>query len=276
MIHIYNCIKQNYGLIDFTILKKDDYYVINCNELSYYLYFVNDSNTIMRKYYITNDFDFFYRFVPNAYNSIVSYFYNKKFVLLFDNKKKYPLFKNILFTSNYRISWFNEWLENSKLFYDKIIRYNNSDLFYFLDYYSCLIDFSICNIKTYMNYVYNGYISHDFFDIKELSNPLYITIDIKERELADYLKYIFFNNEYKNMNLNFLLDSSFSLYDFNIVLIRLIYPDYIVEKVLKEGSLDILSLNVYYNRIIEFEEYVINLYTIISNRYEVINVYLLF
>ena len=57
-------------------------------------------------------------------------------------------------------------------------------------------------------------------------NPCNIKLDVKERDFSNYLKYLFFSNKYKDIYIDKIIIKNLNNYNFNLILARLIYPDY--------------------------------------------------
>ena len=57
-------------------------------------------------------------------------------------------------------------------------------------------------------------------------NPCNIKLDVKERDFSNYLKYLFFSNKYKDIYIDKIIIKNLDNYNFNLILARLIYPDY--------------------------------------------------
>lgn len=153
------------------------------------------------------------------------------------------------------------WIEKSDFierYYETIKgKYENIDES--IDYYMGMLELSILLLNKYQNYHEIGYLEHKKINNDSLNNPLNIKIDVKERDFAEYLKYLFFSNQYKSININDLIINNKDNYNFNLVISRIIYPNYyfdIVDEILLEKEnqralLKIISRNKEYEKYIE-------------------------
>ena len=153
------------------------------------------------------------------------------------------------------------WIEKSDFierYYETIKgKYENIDES--IDYYMGMLELSILLLNKYQNYHEIGYLEHKKINKDSLNNPLNIKIDVKERDFAEYLKYLFFSNQYKSINISDLIINNKNNYNFNLVISRIIYPNYyfdIVDEILLEKEnqralLKIISRNKEYEKYIE-------------------------
>ena len=104
----------------------------------------------------------------------------------------------------------------------------------------------------------------DFF------NPLNLIIDVKVRDICEYFKIKFFENEYIIDEVkNYLYLSKLNNSEIMLFFIRLIYPSYyfdlydnIIQEKIKEEK-----INIYINKINNYEIFLKNIYNIINNNY---------
>ena len=106
--------------------------------------------------------------------------------------------------------WIDIRIYNSKI-------YNHHYMYYFLDLFS--FDFHANFQNNQLHYMYLN-------SLKKYFNPVYFKIDVKERDFADYLKYLFFSNQYKKIHISELISCGKNYFNYNLVFIRLIFPDY--------------------------------------------------
>ena len=97
-----------------------------------------------------------------------------------------------------------------------------------IDYYLCLLETSI-------------------YYLKECDDA------ISEYSFCNYLKYIYFNNKYKNVDICRLIQKNISFFNSEIVVALLLYPDYYFYLFCRE---DINSLKKVVNRHAEYEKYI--------------------
>ena len=107
--------------------------------------------------------------------------------------------------------------------------------------------------------------------IYNIYNPLNIVIDHKSRDLAEYIKISFFNNNKNIFNeLNFYFkNNQYSYYGMRILLARILYPSFYFdtyEDIILESKSESEILNIT-SRIFEYEEYLRNIFLYLKNFY---------
>ena len=112
------------------------------------------------------------------------------------------------------------------------------------------------------------YLSHKRINENDFSNPLNVILDYKERDYAEYLKYLFFSNEYKKVNIEEIIKKYKLTYSGAIKLYsRLLYPEYyydLYEKIIRKEIKEI-ELKKILIRIDEYELYLKKIYDILEN-----------
>lgn len=104
-----------------------------------------------------------------------------------------------------------------------------------IDYYITMIQMAIYYLRDYSNYYDYVYVQHNII----LKSEMTIKEDVKERDFAEYLKYLF----YTNCDINYiekLINKYYRKFNYYLVIARLIFPSYYLyylEKVLvsKDG-----------------------------------------
>lgn len=247
-----------------SITKHNNYYLVKSQNIKYYLYEVYDLEKVKKQYEIASYYSFYYSFVLNYNHSIFSEYHNHIFVLLSNNnflEQNYHFnFSNIIISSNYKNNWYYSWLKRSdfleKKYYEIKGKYPIIDESF--DYYLGLLEMSIYYLRNYNSILGNGYLQHEKYSKEELYNPLNIKIDFKERDFAEYLKNIFFSNEYLNINVSNLIYQNRNSYNFDLVFARILYPNYyfdIFDKIVffNENEIELKKIIA---RIQEFRKYV--------------------
>ena len=274
VIIINDLITYYYGLSDFNIYKLSKKNIVKWKEKSFYLEEVSDFDQVYQQYNITFENPYFYKFIFNKENSIITNYNNKNYVLIEVNDKlRLSKYISIPLNQTIKLSWRDLWIEKSDFienYYSKI-RNNNSLVNESFDYYLGLLELAIFYLNNYVNYYGYAYIQHKLFNYDDLYNPLNIKIDVKERDFAEYLKYIFINNEYNNINISELLRNNKDIYDFNLVIARVIYPNYyfdLLDEII-DGNETETILNGLIIRSLEFEKYVNNIIEEVSLFYPI-------
>ena len=122
-----------------------------------------------------------------------------------------------------KLDWFNLWIMKSDYItkYYESIKGKYSIIDESIDYYMTLLETGIYYLKDYLNYYDYVYIQYSII----VDNELFIKEDIKERDFAEYLKYMF----YKNYDIQYIydfIDKGKNKFDFYLVGIRLLFPSY--------------------------------------------------
>ena len=195
---------------------------------------------------------------------------------LFLNKDKKELYRN---------NWANLW-ENKIDYFEYQIKELGRDKSIILNSFSYYIGLaenaiSIANI-TNLNYdkspVEKIVLSHKriFYPNMECEyfNPLNFIFDLEVRDIAEYLKSMFFyTDREKTMEefRKFLINSNMNNYEANMLYARLLYPSYyfdIYEKVI-EDLLDESNLLEIVSRVDEYELFLKDIYFELSKRFKI-------
>ena len=254
----------------FSYYKDKNRTVIKYNNEIYYLERIENPDEVIEQYNISKDYDIFYSFVINMNDSIVSQWNNGFYVLLKDNLKSFEDFNldmnSLSVNSLISLNWRELWMRKSdyiEYYYANIVgKYKLVDES--VNYYLGMLEMAIYYLYDYKDYNDAGFIVHKEFNKNSLFNPLNLKIDVKERDFAEYLKFIFYNNEYKNIDVEKLINKYKDYYNFELVIARLLYPNYyfdLFEKIIlleesENALLNIISRNqeyeVYLKKIITF------------------------
>lgn len=264
---MYDFVSYYYNFCSFKISKYKDIYVINYLNNNYYLYEVYDLKKVYKQYYISTSIPFYYRFVINIFNSIISRYHNKYFVLLntdslfYKNIKFYKI--PFLYINSFKCLWYYQWIKRSEYIENIYLSIKGKYLLIddSFDYYLGLLEMSIYYLRDYSNYVSNGYIQHERISDLLFYNPLFIKIDIKERDFAEYIKYLFWSGEYRKINIQEFIYNNKDNYNFSLVIARLLYPNYyfdILDQIVFFDE-DIKSLEEIVFRTLEFRNYFFNI-----------------
>lgn len=239
--------------------------------------FINNIDEVIDQYNITKDYPMFYKFVVNKDNSIITQFNGNFLVLLEDNMQE--SFKNGIENNSLsinkmeRLLWRDLWIKKSdyiEYYYSNIVgKYELIDES--IDYYLGMLESAIYYLYDYAGYQDVGYIEHKVFDEDNYFNPLNVKVDMKERDYAEYLKYLFFSNKYKKVNVEDLIIRYKSYYNYDLVIARLLFPNFyfnLFDKVVLAEE----NENVLYDvisRSSEYEEYLKRIIKCVSSFFEI-------
>lgn len=277
----------------------DYYYFYINNELYYFVIYdrkIDDINAI---------YDFNRKMISS--NILVNEIINNKdsSVVTYVNKIPYILMK-IYVNINKNITLAEiSYLSNSKILYSNNLMRSNWALLWirkidYLEYHhehnyqkypllSSSFDYFIGLSENAISYLNNtiknmspddsdiGVISHDIINIDDtiysLYNPLNIIIDHKSRDLAEYIKNSFFNDNFSIFEEldEYFKYNYFSFYGINLLVARILYPsfyfdkyDEIVNEKIQESS--ILKIT---SRTDEYEKYLQDIFSYLKRYYNI-------
>ena len=230
---IFEFIKNNYLInIDEYFYKNNYIFYKNRNNYYFISEVKNKKNLYKLYYYFINGY--FYKIIFNKKGKFISTYQNKDYILLkyikYNFKLEDLIYKNKLALSNKKklLTWRNIWIDRSNYIeekYQKIInKYNIIDES--IDYFYGLLEAAIYLLRDYQKYYDYLYLQHIFINYFDYFNPCNIKLDVKERDFSNYLKYLFFSNKYKDIYIDKIIIKNLDNYNFNLILARLIYPDY--------------------------------------------------
>lgn len=230
---IFEFIKNNYLInIDEYFYKNNYIFYKNRNNYYFISEVKNKKNLYKLYYYFINGY--FYKIIFNKKGKFISTYQNKDYILLkyikYNFKLEDLIYKNKLALSNKKklLTWRNIWIDRSNYIeekYQKIInKYNIIDES--IDYFYGLLEAAIYLLRDYQKYYDYLYLQHIFITYFDYFNPCNIKLDVKERDFSNYLKYLFFSNKYKDIYIDKIIIKNLDNYNFNLILARLIYPDY--------------------------------------------------
>lgn len=230
---IFEFIKNNYLInIDEYFYKNNYIFYKNKNNYYFISEVKNKKNLYKLYYYFINGY--FYKIIFNKKGKFISTYQNKDYILLkyikYNFKLEDLIYKNKLALSNKKklLTWRNIWIDRSNYIeekYQKIInKYNIIDES--IDYFYGLLEAAIYLLRDYQKYYDYLYLQHILINYFDYFNPCNIKLDVKERDFSNYLKYLFFSNKYKDIYIDKIIIKNLNNYNFNLILARLIYPDY--------------------------------------------------
>lgn len=244
---------------------------------------------------LMNNNESYFQIIINRNNEILTYAFNKKYILMLDNTPKdrnfnfYDLLKtNIIVPDNNKIidrlnrsNWIYLWGKKIDYF-EYFIEHNINKYVYFnkyVNYFIGLGENAILYVKNTMDSFNPSYydqvvISHSRIDtnssLKQLYNPLNLVIDHPSRDISEYLKMLFWNHCYKKIDIRkYLNEIKLSNYGARLLMARMLFPSFffdsfekLVEDEINEN--DILHI---IDRIEEYEEYLLTVYFNLKLKY---------
>lgn len=286
-----NIIEYYYNLRIDELHNKDDNYYFNINNNNFILkpyagniersYDIYKLNTIMsNKFNIDN-------IILNKYNNPLTKI-NDNFYILTSNKKEKKLtlplisnmaLNNINIESLERNKWEVLW-ENKVDYYEMQLGENEKKyplIRESFDYFVGLAENAISylvNTKLELKPTINDQkvVSHNNIEIS-LNEPSNLILDHKARDVAEYIKYSFFNNNQNIFNeLNeYFYHNYYSPYGIRVLFSRILYPSFYFntyDKIIS-GKVEEKELNKIISKINNYEIYLYNIYLYLRKYYNI-------
>ena len=273
------------------------YYFYLNNELYYFILYnrkIEDINSIYEynKTMLNNNI-LVNEIINNKDNTILTYINKEPYILMkiLININKPINLPEINYLSNIiipypnnlmRSNWANLW--SNKIDYLEYHHDQNKKKYPLLnESFNYFIGLSE-NAITYLNNVTNklspektdiGVTSHEYLNntIYSLYNPLNIIIDHKSRDLAEYIKLSFFNDNYSIFDEldEYFKHNYYSLYGINLLISRTLYPSFyfeIYEKIVN-NELNESSILKITSKIKEYEKYLQDIFNYFHKYYNI-------
>lgn len=266
-----NIINYYYGINVFDIYKYMDKYVFNYNGIKYY--FVkydrarNDIKGILdvcgelkKRNILTNDL------VCNKFNNYITPYKNELYVLIRQNIKKSNININDIFyiqnntlnmlvdKSIIRTNCIKLWEEKLDFYEKKSLELNErySLIKRTIDYYIGLGENAIVYLINNNVRISKMVLSHrrldNMNDSFDFYNPLNYIFDVKSRDIADYIKNLFFYDQAsEDLIISFFKYLNFSREEYILLIARLLYPTYyfdLIDKVILFDEDDEILKNI--------------------------------
>lgn len=290
-----NIIEFYYNIKIDKLTNKDDYYTFNINNQTFifkpYYKSQEEANTCLRLNSILSNKFPLNDIIINKYNSPTTYIDNVPYILIKNkNKSKISLsaISNISNTitpnTNYvknleRNNW--EILWGNKIDYYEIQIKENSKKYpliresfdYFIGMGETAITYLVnTKLETNKTIYDDKVLSHNSI-YTSLYDPSNIILDHKARDVGEYIKYSFWNN---NKNIFIELNEYFkynyySEYGIRVLFSRILYPGFyfdLYDQIII-GKKEEKELNKIINRINEYEYYLYNIYIFLNRLYKI-------
>ncbi len=272
-----------YGIENITIYKVHNKIYVKNNENRYLLCPVLNSKELMELYDIIKKYNLtseYYEFVMTKNKNIMMTYAGYDYVLLRirttpNRIEKRSKNKPILPIKNYlldRSNWYLLWSKKNDYMEYKISHLKNKEpiIEESFDYYLGLAE-------TAISYLMNANdsaaltkltITHKRINDTDMENPLNIVFDTEERDIAEYIKYLFLHRQNDTTKVKQILLSKKRTYDeYTKIYARILYPDYYFDLIddIESGEACAQKLHELVGRITEFEIYLHDIYLIINN-----------
>lgn len=270
-----NVINYYYGIIVNEFKKRDTSFIFYINNIEFELIeFYGDINELINLYSLLKT----YRrevdeIIINNKNSFITYYESRPYILMkkFNTLRKEIELEDIISYDckvhvNDKINWKNLWI--NKLDYYEMqleevgIKYPLLKKTF--SYYSGLNEVAIA-LLNYVDYKNINYcVSHRRLEkMDDIFNPLNIIIDSRTRDVAEYIKIKYVNEEMMVCDIiEFIRKANFSKDEITLLMSRLIYPSYyfdLYEKIFIEKESE-KELNKIIKKNAEYEAFLKEIY----------------
>ena len=286
-----NFIEYFYGIKVQNVICNDKYYSFIYNGYVYRLYVYENDVDVSFLYDINkrliND-TLMSQIILNSDNEVVSSYNGFSYILIkvFVNINKSISLEEISFISNsfskenLNINWGTLW-SNKIDYLEDLINENGKKYPIIVDSFNYFV--GMCeNAIAYFNSItldnnYKYVVCHKkikFDDmVDSLYNPLNLTFDYKVRDVAEYIKNSFFNNNYNIFNelISYLNKEQLSLMEVKLLISRLMYPSFyfeMYEDILIDNKEEKIILAVV-SKLDEYEQYLDKIISFLGRYYQV-------
>ncbi len=280
-----NFINYYYNMNVASIHQKGKNYYFNYKN-DFYAFIIFTENILLKdiyelNMYLVNNNIPIHQIILNQNNEILSKINDNVYILLkITDKKKDTDINNLLRINNVTIPFFK--IQNdswNKLWSDKLdyFEYQISQigkkypiLRESFNYYLGLGELAIAIVNnTEKNGVYYS-LSHR--RIEDIYNPLSLIIDIRVRDISEYFKYKFFDNQNINNELDlFLLNNNLTNNEKNLFLARMLFPTYyfdLYEKIIK-GDISEENIKKIIAKVNDYEKILHKIYIYFNNNLQI-------
>ena len=226
--------------------------------------------------------------IINRNNEIISNYNGINYILikLFINVKKgislneINILSKSLYTEKINVNWGILW-SNKIDYLENLINENGKKYPLIVDSFNYFVGmcenefsyFNSINIDENYKYVVSHKINKFDDNIEVLYNPMNIILDFKVRDVAEYLKNSFFNNNYGVFDelITYLNTNHLSLTDVKLLISRLLYPSFyfeMYEDILINEKEEKILINII-SRLDNYENYLYNIISFFKNYYDV-------
>ncbi len=266
------------------------FYSFNYNDYLYRLYIYDDYDDLNLLYNICNDISkntLISLIIKNKFNQMLTNYNDINYILIkfFVNPNKkinleeIAYFDNTLYSNKIKSNWGLLW-SNKIDYFEDFINENGKKYPLLVDSFNYYVGMAE-NAISYYNEIdtsnINTCISHKKIRINDkvdvIYNPLNIIFDYKVRDIAEYIKDSFFNNNekiYIELN-NYFKSNYLSINEVKLLISRLLYPSFyfdLYEDILMDNKDEKIVLDYIY-KTTEYEKYLNNMIMYFKNIYDI-------
>lgn len=285
-----NLINYYYGLNIDNYKKSNESFIFNINNEKYeFSIFDGDLDNLYKNYSIVlNNNKYCHKIIFNKNQQILTYYNNKPYILL---KKEINIEKEIDLNEilNYNLPVYNVNDFNWKNFWKAKIDYYEYQISQLavkyeqikesFSYYIGLSETAISLLNFINTSEINYCISHKRINIKDkidsLFNPTNLIIDSRVRDISEYIKMCYFNNEIEKADiLNIIKKLNFNKTESILFFSRLLYPTYyfdMYDKII-QGKMSEEKINNIIKKNNSYEMFLKKVYKYLNKEYKIPNI----
>lgn len=227
-------LKFYYGFSSFSKEEKNEKTIIEENGKIFYLYKIKSRELVEEKYKLSLLVDYGDDFIYNCFGDVITTVNHESYVLCYPKfPKQVSLFSFYHVKEKKLLEWRKKWIEKSNYLENFLpsIRGKYPLIDESIPYYLGLMEMGIYFLKDYDKFIENLYVQHDTFTKEDYTNPFHLIVDVKERDFAEYLKYIFLNHSYLKTDIKSIIQKGRNIFDYELVIARLLLPNYYLNMV---------------------------------------------
>lgn len=285
-----NLINYYYGILVSDFKKINERFVFVVDNKSYEFFpFYGDVNKFYENYLtLINNNKYCHEVIFNKDKNILTFYGNKPYLLLRKNiniEKKVDIEEIINYDvqvyGGYSLNWKKLWMDKIDYYEYQMgqlgIKYKKLKCSF--DYYVGLSENAI-NLLNYINEKdIKYYICHRRIPVNEtldnFFNPLSIIIDSRVRDIAEYIKIMYFNNNVDIESVKYYLDVlNFDNTEVLLFLARMIYPSYyfdMYDQIIQE-KINEEKIEMYTKKNVSYETFLRKIYIYINSKYKILQI----
>lgn len=284
MVKIKSLIEYYYNINITDLYKKNRNYKFEYNNNEYlFLLLTRYKKEIVEINNLIVDNDNYDQIIHNINNDLTTVVNNQHYIMIrkttkcneIENEIKHSTsiyLPTIFFQTIDRSNWIFLW--SKKIDY---IEYQQKHLEKEYVFLKNSVNYYIGMGENAIEYIYNTYkmysncndlvISHKRIKKNDFNNPLNLIVDHKGRDVAEYLKYLFFTENYDYLKIKKII-TSLNLNQFSLQLLygRLLFPTYYFDeydRIINKENNEHTILNIL-KKINEYEDFLSNIYLILN------------
>ncbi len=281
-----NTIMYYYNFDNISIFRWKDRKIIKVKNEVYLFEKIYNEKEIIDVYHLLNKNHQYYSFVFNRNHQLFTPYNGNYYVLLKKNNHVINL-ESAIFKIQYVVEgknisnhkdWAFLWQQKNDYFeyqmnhiYGKFLLIDES-IDYFIGMAEAAIAYVSYNDITLQPGIERLALCHKRINQDDFLNPINVVVDYPERDIAEYLKYIFIQQDYSSSKLERIFNQvQCTVRGYYRIYGRLLYPSYyfdLYEQII-DGKVEENKIKKIIDRIDEYEQYLSMIYYIIEKRVDI-------